>query len=116
MAELFTNTRQNTVFTSVGSRLSGMLGSARGIHLWAFRTHCSDKPKFGLSRSGKTRVKCNQISHHLSEVKKYTKCADTIGLGYSKIQKNLQNCDVVNGLFQIIGAGVSLFKIQLLIN
>ena len=55
--ELFSDTRQNTAFTSVSSHVSGILAARAAsvvwIHLSAVRTHCPWKPKSRL-----TRVEC----------------------------------------------------------
>ena len=59
-AELFTDTRQNTVFTSVGSHLFDISGSTRGARLNSFVGRLDSLSV--STRSGKTRVKGNLFS------------------------------------------------------
>ena len=56
-AELFTDSRQSTMFTSVNGHLSGIFGSARGVRCLNSFVGRPDKPKSGL-----TRVECTAFS------------------------------------------------------
>ena len=58
MAELFTNTRQNTMFASVGSRLSGMFGSARGAGCLNSSVRINQNPDYrGPEKRGLNAIK-----------------------------------------------------------